>query len=80
MGEKSGPQGCLRAVARRVARVGIVGGDRDFDYLYVLGPRISNLMPTLLEELDHSSGFVLYPPQVLAQEALSTLPCRSARC
>jgi hypothetical protein len=33
---------------------------RDFDYLYMLGPQIANPMPALLEELDHSSRFVLY--------------------
>jgi len=34
--------------------------DRDFDYLYVLGPHIPNPMPNLLEELDSSRRFVLY--------------------
>lgn len=33
---------------------------RDFDYLYVLGPRIPNPMSVLLEELDSSARFVLY--------------------
>ena len=33
---------------------------RDFDYLYVLGPQISNPIPALLEERDRSSRFVLY--------------------
>ena len=33
---------------------------KDFDYLYVLGPRISNQMPGLLEEIDSSARFVLY--------------------
>lgn len=33
---------------------------RDFDYLYVLGPRIDNLMPDLLEEIDSAPRFVLY--------------------
>lgn len=34
--------------------------DRDFQYLYVLGPHIPNPMPALLEELDRSTRFVLY--------------------
>jgi hypothetical protein len=33
---------------------------RDYDYLYLLGPRVPNPMPELLEELDRSSRFVLY--------------------
>ena len=33
---------------------------RDYDYLYVLGPRIANPMPELLEELESSSRFALY--------------------
>jgi hypothetical protein len=33
---------------------------RDYDYLYVLGPRVVNPMPNLLEELDRSARFVLY--------------------
>ncbi len=32
----------------------------DFDYLYVLGPRIANPMPNLLDEVDSSARFVLY--------------------
>lgn len=34
--------------------------DRDFDYLYVLGPHSPNPLPALLDELDRSSRFVLY--------------------
>jgi hypothetical protein len=33
---------------------------RDYDYLYVLGPRVANPLPNLLEELDRSARFVLY--------------------
>ena len=33
---------------------------RDYDYLYVLGPRVVNPLPDLLEELDGSARFVLY--------------------
>jgi hypothetical protein len=33
---------------------------RDYDYLYVLGPRVANPLPGLLEELDSSARFVLY--------------------
>jgi len=33
---------------------------RDYDYLYVLGPRVPNPLPDLLEELDRSARFVLY--------------------
>jgi hypothetical protein len=33
---------------------------RDYDYLYVLGPRVANPLPDLLEELDGSARFVLY--------------------
>jgi hypothetical protein len=33
---------------------------RDYDYLYVLGPRVVNPLPNLLEELDASRRFVLY--------------------
>ena len=33
---------------------------RDYDYLYVLGPRIPNPMPTLLDELDSAARFTLY--------------------
>jgi len=33
---------------------------RDFDYLYVLGPRVPNPMPTMLDEMDRSARFVLY--------------------
>ena len=33
---------------------------RDYDYLYVLGPGAANPLPDLLEELDRSSRFVLY--------------------
>jgi hypothetical protein len=34
--------------------------DRDYAYLYVLGPHIDNPIPELLEELDRSDRFVLY--------------------
>ena len=34
--------------------------DRDFNYLYVLGPPTANPLPALLAELDRSSRFVLY--------------------
>jgi hypothetical protein len=33
---------------------------RDYDYLYLLGPRIVNPLPDLLEEVDGSRRFVLY--------------------
>jgi hypothetical protein len=33
---------------------------RDYDYLYVLGPRVPNPLPNLLEELHRSTRFVLY--------------------
>jgi len=33
---------------------------RDYNYLYVLGPRVVNPLPNLLEELDGSTRFVLY--------------------
>jgi hypothetical protein len=33
---------------------------RDYDYLYVLGPRTANPLPDLLEELEASRRFVLY--------------------
>lgn len=33
---------------------------RDYDYLYVLGPHVTNPLPDLLEELDRSARFVLY--------------------
>jgi hypothetical protein len=33
---------------------------RDYNYLYVLGPRVANPLPNLLEELDGSTRFVLY--------------------
>ncbi|MGZ3325151.1 MAG: hypothetical protein ACXU9C_29790, partial [Xanthobacteraceae bacterium] len=33
---------------------------RDYNYLYVLGPRVANPLPDLLEELDASTRFVLY--------------------
>jgi len=33
---------------------------RDYDYIYVLGPRVANPLPDLLEELDSSVRFVLY--------------------
>ena len=33
---------------------------RDYDYLYIVGPRVPNPMPALLEELDSASRFVLY--------------------
>jgi hypothetical protein len=33
---------------------------RDYDYLYVLGPGTVNPLPDLLEELDRSARFVLY--------------------
>jgi hypothetical protein len=33
---------------------------RDYDYLYILGPRVANPLPNLLEELDKSERFVLY--------------------
>ncbi|HEY0222878.1 MAG TPA: hypothetical protein VGC38_00010 [Pseudolabrys sp.] len=33
---------------------------QDYDYLYVLGPRIPNPMPDLLEELDRAVRFTLY--------------------
>jgi hypothetical protein len=33
---------------------------RDYEYLYVLGPRVANPLPNLLEELDSSARFVLY--------------------
>jgi hypothetical protein len=33
---------------------------RDYDYLYVIGPSVPNPLPNLLEELDRSARFVLY--------------------
>ena len=33
---------------------------RNFDYLYIVGPRVPNPMPALLEELDSASQFILY--------------------
>ena len=33
---------------------------RDYDYLYVLGPRVANPLPDLLEETESSGRFVLY--------------------
>ena len=33
---------------------------RDYDYLYVVGPRVANPLPNLLEEVDSSARFVLY--------------------
>ena len=33
---------------------------RDYDYLYVVGPRVVNPLPNLLEEVDSSARFVLY--------------------
>jgi hypothetical protein len=33
---------------------------RDYEYLYVLGPRVANPLPNLLEELESSARFVLY--------------------
>ena len=33
---------------------------RVYNYLYVLGPRVVNPLPNLLEELDGSARFVLY--------------------
>ena len=58
------PLGVLGAIA-----AGPTSGDippfvrtwyRDYDYLYVLGPRVANPLPDLLEELDASRRFVLY--------------------
>jgi hypothetical protein len=34
--------------------------DRDYDYLYVLGPHVVNPLPSLIEEVDSSARFVLY--------------------
>ena len=34
--------------------------DRDFNYLYVIGPRRANPLPNLLEEIDRGRRFVLY--------------------
>jgi hypothetical protein len=34
--------------------------DRDFDYLYLLGPRVDNPMPERLTELDSAARFTLY--------------------
>ncbi|MEI9804374.1 MAG: hypothetical protein WDN48_07820 [Pseudolabrys sp.] len=33
---------------------------RDFDFLYLLGPRIANPLPNILQEVDSSRRFVLY--------------------
>jgi hypothetical protein len=33
---------------------------RDFDYLYLVGPRTANPIPEILEELAHASRFTLY--------------------
>ena len=33
---------------------------KDFDYLYMLGPRVPNPMPALLEEIAAGTRFILY--------------------
>jgi hypothetical protein len=38
----------------------ITSWHRDFDYLYVVGPRTPNALPNVLQEVDAGSRFVLY--------------------
>jgi hypothetical protein len=57
------PVAILKAIAENQAPdvpAFIRSWPHDFDYLYVIGPRIPNPMPDLLEELDAESRFVLY--------------------
>lgn len=58
------PVALLKAIADNKASPDTVPAirswHRDFDYLYLVGPRIPNPMPGLLEELDAAPRFVLY--------------------
>jgi hypothetical protein len=58
------PLGVLTAIATGQPPSGvplfISTWPRDYDYLYVLGPRTANPLPDLLEELEASRRFVLY--------------------
>jgi hypothetical protein len=58
------PVTVLRAIAAGNTAAGIPpfirSWSRDYDYLYLLGPRIANPMPEVLEELVSSRRFVLY--------------------
>lgn len=58
------PLGVLTAIAAGPPPTGIPPFVRtwhqDYDYLYVLGPRVANPLPELLEALDASERFVLY--------------------
>ena len=58
------PSAILAAIAEGRLPIGvpsfIQAWHRDFDYLYIVGPRVPNPMPALLEELDSASQFVLY--------------------
>ena len=58
------PVRVLAAIAAGQALSGIPpfirSWQRDYDYLYVLGPHVANPLPGLLEELDRSARFVLY--------------------
>ncbi|WP_300183928.1 hypothetical protein [Bradyrhizobium sp.] len=54
---------------------------RDYDYLYVLGPRVENQLPALLEELDGSERFVLYKIRhTPSLGGASAARCSSAAC
>lgn len=58
------PIAILKSVAERGASDAVPfflrSWQRDFDYLYVVGPRTPNPIPSLLEELAAGSRFVLY--------------------
>jgi hypothetical protein len=57
------PVAVLKAIAENEAPNApafIRSWQHDFDYLYVVGPRTPNPMPSILEELDAASRFVLY--------------------
>jgi hypothetical protein len=53
--------------------------ERDFDYVYVLGPQRANPLPAVLQEVARSRRFVLYKIRRRAVAASSS-PCRSGRC
>jgi hypothetical protein len=52
--------GTISVVTLKTLAENEMSWQRDFDYLYVVGPRIPNPMPNLLEELDAAPRFVLY--------------------
>lgn len=58
------PVAVLKDIAERQPPAGVPDFIRswqsDYDYLYVIGPRIPNPMPDRLEELDAAPRFVLY--------------------